>query len=62
MTEIDDQLAIETLLVEQFGHITIDGFLAVFASVALNRNGDLLEAVLSNEDSEDARARIISDC
>ena len=46
-TQINDRLTVETLLVEQFGHIAIDWFLAVFVPVALHGNGDLFEAVLS---------------
>ena len=45
-TQINDWLAVEALLVEQLGHISINRFLAVLAPVPLDRNGNLLKAVL----------------
>lgn len=58
-TEINDGLAVETALVEQLGHIAIERFLAVFAPIPLDGDRDLLEAVLSDEDGDGSRARVV---
>jgi hypothetical protein len=50
--EVDDWFAVETVLVEPFGHLCVDPFLVLLAPVSLDGNRYVLKAVLSDEDGE----------
>ncbi|MHC3438863.1 hypothetical protein ACYJ1Y_12380, partial [Natrialbaceae archaeon A-gly3] len=58
-TQVNDGLAVETVLVEQLGHIGVNWFLAVLAPVSLDGDRDFLKAVLSDEDGEDPRTCVV---
>jgi len=58
-TQVNNRLAVETFLVEQLRHGCVNGFLAVLAPIPLDGDRNFFEAVLGDEDDEDACPRVV---